>query len=441
MTILFLTSFALLFIILSKYLFGKWFNHLALYTAVWYFVITLYEVRLMNYVEIKSTAWLVIAGSFVSFFLGSVTVYFARNSLRPASGTVPDSNRHLKLFSDGGKFVRNVIIVCFVIGLFAAIQHWMVLIKMFGSIGAVLVKTNLVYRMRVDGELEGVIPYVWVVAYVGVFFSGIYTAFKNKMTFVAFLPFIAVILKEISNASRAGMLVAFFMFISAFFLYRHIAPNKISFSRRAKLLLASAVLIGLIILSAGMVRTLRGSTESYSANSKELNQFKSGFFITPSLYLYLSSHVGVLSEYLEKDFDYRAKLFGETTFQPVYNFLSKFGMVEHPKFYEKGYFIPMWTNTATYLRLLHSDFGISGIYVVPYLVGLLASFYWYRLLEKKKTLDLVLLSFLYVVIMFSSITIVTRLASWFISLAILIIVIPFMEKTIEKKRAGLPLVN
>ena len=80
----------------------------------------------------------------------------------------------------------------------------------------------------------------------------------------------------------------------------------------------------LFVGSATIIKDFRGTFESYKASSSSLNKLEKGLIISPSIYLYVSSHVGVLSKYFQ---DPREKaMFGENTFQPIYNFLSKFGI-------------------------------------------------------------------------------------------------------------------
>ncbi|MCU7496363.1 MAG: oligosaccharide repeat unit polymerase [Ignavibacteria bacterium] len=414
-------------------IFGKWFNHLALYTAVWYMMLALYEIKLMEFVDIKPMAWISLTGAYISFFLGSITVFVARKCFNKPTTNIEPSHGEIILFADDGRIIKYALLFFSLTGLFGVIYQWIALIHKFGSITAVIVQANLLYRMRVEGKLVNELPYVFVAAFAGVFLSGIYSAYKNRLTWLSLIPIIAVILKDISNAGRAGMLTALLIFIASFFLYRHIASEKVTKKSRTGLLISAAIILGLIIGGAVIVKSSRGTIENYAASSKQLNKLKNSLLISPSIYLYFSSHVGVYSEYIEHDFDEDKYMFGEFTFQPFYNILAKFGMVETPPTFDKGYFIPMYTNTSTYLKPLHGDFGNAGLYVVPFLLGLTASFYWYRLYEKKKGVDLAILSFLYVLIMYSYITILSRYSFWTLSLIMLVFVIPFMERLIERK--------
>ncbi|MGE5680356.1 MAG: O-antigen polymerase [Bacillota bacterium] len=434
MSVVILTAIAVVFILVSRLIFGKWFNHVALYTAVWYMMLTLYEIRLMEYFDLKPITWIALTGAYIAFFSGSVTVFVARKCFNKPTANIKPSAGEMILFADEGRIIKYALLFFSLTGLFGVLYQWMALIHKFGSITAVIVQANLLYKMRVEGKLVNELPYVFVAAFSGVFLSGIYSAYKNRLTWLSLLPIVAVILKDISNAGRAGMLTALFIFISSFFLYRHIAPKKESKKGRAGLIITAAIVVGLIIGGSVIVKSSRGTIENYAASSSQLNKLKKNFLISPSIYLYFSSHIGVYNAYLEKDFYDDNSMFGEFTFQPIYNVLAKFNFVKQPPAFEKGYYIPMWTNTSTYLKSLHGDFGSAGIYIVPFLMGLAASFYWYRLFEKKKGTDLAILSFLYVLIMFSYVTMLSRYSFWTLSLIMLVIVIPYLERLVGRKR-------
>jgi oligosaccharide repeat unit polymerase len=417
-------------ILSGKLLLHKWINHISIYTIPWFVMLFLYEMKLMNYIEISAITWIAITGAFLSYISGSIIVIYARKISKRDNVFESQTIEKLKIFSDDGRVIKYSILFVSILGILGAIQNWMVLIRMYGSIPAVFLNANEIYRLRIAGEIEGVIPYIASVSFVGIFLSSLYVVYKRKITIISILPFVAVILKEVANFGRAGILSAFFLFFAGFILFSHLYSREKSSSRlKDKIKIGTAVLIftAIVIGGAGLVRSTRGTIESFKASSQRLESLRGGFIITPSLYLYASSHVGVLSKYFEIDFDKRNH-FGENTFQPVYNFLSKFDVVEHPPFYKKGYFIPMWTNTSTYIRPLYEDFGVSGIFVFPFLLGMAASFFWYKFYEKRKIWQLAILSFLYVIIMFSFLTLYTQYAVFIISFFMVLVLIPVLER-------------
>jgi len=72
-------------------------------------------------------------------------------------------------------------------------------------------------------------------------------------------------------------------------------------------------------------------------------------------------------------------------------------------------------NTATYLKNVHSDFGASGIFLFPFLMGAVAALLALQARETFSLTPVVLLAHLYVVIVFSFVTNFMQLGYWFIS--------------------------
>ncbi len=340
---------------LSKRLFAKWFNPLFIYSLSWTIFIFLYELKLIRYIPIQNETWIVIIFSFLSFLLGIITFFSFKYF---ASST--QNNRAKPGFSFNERKIIITLYIFSFIGLIVALQHWMVLINKFGSIATVFLRANLIYKMRVEGDIQGTIPYLNAFSYAAVFLGGIYTAIKGKITLTAILPLLIVIVQDMASVGRAGIFMAFILFTLSFFFTRHYYSehnlskklNKINIS------IALFIIIAIFLVSTTVIKNVRGSIEKFKASTSELNELERSYFISPSLYLYFSSNIGVLSKYLEKGGE--DKMIGENTFQPLYNLLSKINIVDHPGFYPKGYFIPMWTNSATYLRDIHEDFGYIG---------------------------------------------------------------------------------
>lgn len=432
MSVLIVILVGIISIFISNHLFKKWFNPLSTYSLIWMVVISLYELRLMAYVNLSFNTWTIITSSFLFFFLGILTVFVSRETLGKKNNLNSFAEKEIleiKLLADDGIVIKYALLITSFLGLLGALQHWYVLIQKFGSVTNVLLYANLIYSMRVEGEIEGIIPYLYVFGYVAVFFSGIYTAHKNKFTFLSFLPLIVVSLKEIASIGRAGLLFSLIEFFTVFFFFRNLIllPNKSQKKKsRRNFVIAGILLLVIFIGSATLVRSVRGSIENFTQSSAQLNKLKGNVIITPSIYLYFSAHIGVLSKYYE--YQNERTFWGENTFLPVYNFLSKFGLVEHPSFYQKGYFVPMWTNTGTYLRELHSDFGDIGFIIGPYLLGFMAAFFWINFYERRNIIYFVLLVYINIIIGFSFVAMITRLAIWPLSLIILLILLPVLER-------------
>lgn len=428
MTIIITIIIFLLTTSLSRYLFKKWFNHLFLYVSSWSLFIILYEIRLINYIQISSETWYIIFVTFIGFVAGTITVFSARSSLGKNNFSYKKSSVNSFLMSSDLKLMKILIIICSLVGLISAIQHWYLLISKFGNIETVLIRANLIYRMRVAGELDETIPYLHSIAYAGVFLSGIYTAYKNKFTLLASLPLIAVIIKDVASVGRGGMFIGFLLFIISFFLQRHkLSENNFQLLRNQKGLIISGIAVLIIILgSLTFVKEIRASVENYKGQTRSLGKLKDLPIISPSIYLYLSANVGVLSKYFDTQGE--APMIGESTFLPLYNLLAKFGFVEKPPVYPRGYNVPVWSNAATYLRDLHADFGLIGLFFIPFLLSLITTHFWFRFFQTGDFISLVILAYLNVIIAFSVFYLITRAAFWLLSLLFLLIVISAIER-------------
>ncbi len=351
-------------VILGKFLFKKWFNHLTLYCLIFGGSLFLYELKLLPYFELTNLTWFIIISSFLSFLFGILTVISRRNLYLEKPTFLEKTDISLRIFSDGGKTLKYAIIIFSLISLYSAYDFWKVLINQFGSIPGVLINSRIIYSLNVSGKLKGTIPYIALFGYVAVFLVGIYTAYKGKFTLLTFIPLISVILREIAGAGRVGMLMALVEFSFSFFLFRHLLnndiTNKYKFSK-VNSIFATIILLVFFIGAASLVRVSRMSdkTENFTGASGTLMKTKENFIISPSVYLYLSSDIGVLSKYLSSEGE--KTNIGQNTFLTIYTFLAKLDLVEKPPIYQKYYKIFAWTNTGTYLRELHADFGIAGV--------------------------------------------------------------------------------
>ena len=431
--------------VLGKILFRKWFNPLTLYCIIFGGTVFFYELKLLPYPKLTAEAWFVMISSFLSFLMGILTIIFARNINKENPTFIRKSNISLKIFSDDGKTLKYAIIFFSILSAYAAIEYWMILIKQFGSIPAVLLNGKVIYRLNVDGEIKGTTPYIYLFAFVPVFLVGIYTAYKKRFTLLTFIPLISIIIREIAGAGRIGMLIALMEFGFSFFLFRHLLNSDLSerfkFSKK-NAAIATTILLVLFIAGASIVRLSRtagsaGTSENFKGESKELKQTNGDIVISPSVYLYASSTIGVLGKYLESEGD--GTDFGQNTFQTVYLFLAKLGVMKRVSEYQKGYYIPMWTNNGTYIRELHADFGITGVFVGPYLIGLLITWFWFKFYEEKKIIVFAFLVYFFLIIGFSFLLMVTRFYYWTLSLFIILLIIPILEKIATLMRSRVEL--
>lgn len=434
MSVLLSFLFLIIGIISGKLIFKSWVNHLTVYSFVMGGLTFLYELKLLAYKELTALTWFLLITSTISFILGIATVLSAKNLKFSSVNTESKSLSDIPLFKDDGKIIKYAAVFFSLVGLFVALHRWYIMINIFGSIPAVFVNAAWVYRINVKGEIKEFIPILPSFVYVGVFLSAIYTALKGRFSFLSFFPILCIILKELTYFGRGEMLFSTLEFFFTFFLTRNLLRNekniKFNFSK-INAVVSILLLIALVITAASVVRTSRGVKENIKGSSQELKQLEENFIISPSVYFYLSSDLGVLNQYLTEDKE-RAK-FGENTFRGVYYMLSKFRLVEEPQFFQKGYFIPYWSNTGTYIREIHADFGIMGVYLIPYLLGVLLTWLWYKFFNEKNLIVLAILVYLNIIVAFSFLMMITRLNQWFLSLLLIIVSLHFLNNLALRK--------
>jgi hypothetical protein len=103
-------------------------------------------------------------------------------------------------------------------------------------------------------------------------------------------------------------------------------------------------------------------------------------------------------------------------------------VIKKPEVFQRGYYIPMWSNNGTFIRELHADFGIVGVFLVPFLLGLLTTWLWFKFYEEKSLIAFAFLVHFYLIVGFSFLLMVTRFYYWTIGLSIILISIPVIEK-------------
>lgn len=427
MVLLILNTVLIPSIWISKHLFRKWINPLSIYTSIWYFMITFYELKLINYSNLSGQTWFVIIFSYVSLYMGSVFYFSVKNSLKNESSSKVNKQYPLSiLLKNDAKVSFYLTIIFGVIGLIGAIQSWFVLVKLFGSIPAALLRLGALYQMRVNGELVGVWPYTSLFSYSAIFFAAVFSAMKSRITVISALPLSALIIKEIAMAGRAGILFGFVEYAFTFlFTIYYLKGSYTSYSfNKTKFILSILIVLFFFITSVTLIKNLRAAPESFRGETRTLKSLNENKFISPAIYLYTSGHIGVLNKFLEKDVEnYRV---GENTFQFLYNILNKFNVLDRPNTFQKPYRIPVWINTGTFIRELIADFGFPITLIILFMLGFFLALNWNNFFTYGNFNNLVVLVLLMIIIFFSFLMMITRLANWYLTLIFLLSVISFL---------------
>lgn len=414
-------------VLIGRFAFLNWFNHLSLYTTIWGGTLILFELRLINYYPLELETWIVIIGCWLLFVFGSMTVVFARMSIK--KDYLMQHNRVNPIDTETNlKRLKTTLWSLNIITFIIALYDLYIVSKIFGGLTQAFVFGNLLYRYRVLGEgLPGSIPYSSSLVFTAALLAGNYTARVQKLTLVGILPFIIILMIDFAIIGRADILIVGILFTSAYFLtqtHKTRGQKKIRLSPRKLgiLVIAAAILVG----GAEFIRSIRQVKEEIKGSTSILKTLSTARVITPSIYLYLSSDYGVLNKYILKGGENTP--IGGHTFLPLYRIFERLGFDVHSQAFQKWYKTPVSVNTGTYLRELHGDFGIAGLLFGPYLIGVFSSIFWFRIREHGRYTDLAIAVFFYTIIGMSFFVMATRISPFFFYFFVSIIIGYFLDK-------------
>jgi oligosaccharide repeat unit polymerase len=382
MVLLLLIGWWAVMTIIARWICGRWFNHLTLYTAIWSVSLIALETHLIVYHAVVFEAWIYIFTAWIAIYLGTALIRLTRN-VRPQQEFFPElSVRRLKFFI----FIFSVAGLLSTIALFSNIVHMLD----SGSAAALLENANRVYGMRLEGDVSGFM-YLNFLPYAGCVLGGIYTARLGRLTLIALSPLAVMLADGAVSMQRAGMIYGTSLFVFSYLFAPKTHKAQLSRWVKVSVVAAAAALFTLVSL-------FRGAAELYEGESKTLENAGQSVALLPALYLYVSAPVVCFSEYLKHPEDDGKSLWGRYSFASIYRFASKLGFDTYVPYYQSYYDTPIPVNTGSYLREVYADFGGVGVFLFPFALGLVIS-----LLETgpKGIVAAVCLPFLYILVLMS----------------------------------------
>jgi len=409
-------AFILLFVwgvvmlLLARWVCGNWLNHLSLYTFVWTLSLEAHELHWIRYNSISTEAWLYIFLAWAAIYLGTAAVMYRGE--RPVPAPSRDSLRRLKL----------VIVILSLSGLASCL----VLARQVTAevdpnlFIALTVGAPKIYAAGLEetGNLVG-IPYVAFLPYAACALAGVYSARRGRIEWVSTFPLIVVAIAAILSVSRWGVMLATALFLLSLYATPKTRPFSLTFAQKAGLVTGCVACLGLVSIA----RTdLSGE---FSEQSKALQSISTWVPPAPSFYFYVSAPPVGLSEYLREPSREGNLHWGRYTFASVYRLFSKLGFGNYVPFHQEFFSTPEPINTCTYLREVHSDFGVIGVFVFPFLLGGLAG--WLSI-SKSSLARVVLLAHIYVIVLFSFTYLVVITGQFFQSLVVSVIAAIFIGR-------------
>jgi oligosaccharide repeat unit polymerase len=388
-------------LLLARWICRSWLNHLSLYTFVWTLSLGAYELHWIRYNSISAEAWLYIFLVWVEVYLGTAVVMVLGN--RPVKLSAPDYLPRLKL----------VIIIFSLAGLASCVVLARQIMRDINPnlLLAVTVGTPQIYQSGFEetGQFAG-IPYLGFLPLAASALAGAYAARRGRIDWVCILPLLVATINGVLSASRWAIFLSVMLFLAALYLTPKSKPIRLSLIQKGLLILVGVA--GFAFVS--FART--DLSLSLTDQSTTLSRISEWVPVAPSLYFYLSGPPVGLSEYL-RDPQREANLqWGRYTFASLYRFLSKLGLATFVPFHQQEFYgTPEQVNTCTYIREVHSDFGMAGVFIFPIMIGAAAG--WLSS-SRGSLIRVMVLTHIYFLILLSSTSLVMSAGPWFQSFVV-----------------------
>jgi len=203
---------------------------------------------------------------------------------------------------------------------------------------------------------------------------------KNKLiSSLGIVALIGTLLLAQRTYFFAAILISFFIYIN----FRNFKPQE-QFSVR--FVIGLSFLVSVLFIVFVSIAELLGKDAR-----RHLTTIHLPAFMTPLLspYVYFTGTIPAFQEYIH---DIHSFTFGSNLFLPITKVIAIFVPTVHvPPEITPYYQIPFRFNAITYLSVFYHDFGLFGIIIGPFLIGMLSTYLYFYILYKP-TLPLIFLN-------------------------------------------------
>lgn len=392
----------LMYLRMSKALFGSYFAPLGIYGLVWLGALLLYSIPVFNYRPLNFLTIMVIGLSFGSFTIGALTVALGTKiNLHRQKGSgvkriTPVSSRVL---------LRYAIIALSIAGFTGIINLFTRVISVYGILGLISEASRIRVQLAVFGRevaLGKAAIYSLGLTFAAGALSGFYLGYYKKSFLFAYLPVISIIIFAFVYWGRAEVLVFFLLFSICYVIGLRSDIKKVKSNTNIsniKPFIAWRVRIFLVLFIAVFVLIAevlnKGAIEQQFARVHLPS-------VLLNVYAYIATPIPALDVALSRPIDHY--LLGQATFYPIARALYRIGLlsdVANTSYVLDIVRTPVPSNTFTYLRPLFEDFGLLGVILIPFLLGVASSYLFILVRTVPSLFSAVLMAYIYVVLIFS----------------------------------------
>jgi oligosaccharide repeat unit polymerase len=335
--------------------FGSWFTALALYNLHW-----------IEYVPIRRPAWILMGLGCLGFGLGWLLPYLFWNSreLRPPE---------LVSRQVSPERLRTVIVICFVLGGIGVAAFLATVASTVGLATYIEAPGGVREAMAKGGSVvEPLKAFDWLNVANVVLCSFYLLVLKGRSRLVwpilAFSVFALFLMEDRTHFFYAFSWTGFLLLHSMKVTLRKV---MMVMAAGAALLLAQFLLIAIWL----------GKVAENNPLLLEAANVQTGMVVLLSPYMYITESFPSLQVYMDTA---PASTHGAMTFYPVFRMINMVDpTLEPPPIVGEFLNVPFESNTFTWLHQFYTDFGTAGVLVATWLVGLIVSFTYFRMLSTR----------------------------------------------------------
>lgn len=354
--------FNLYVVIFAKRIYKRYVNPLSIYSVPWSISVAAYELKLIAYYDLSIVTWCVVFGFQLVYILGCLLAIGPNRWV--VSHQLPQaSNVKLKL-----KLKRAIVFLSGITAI-GIVPGFIKLLLYYGtSLSGAVALSQQIYHDRLAENIRFFnIPYLPSVVYLALILCGIYI-YRYRFELFLLLPSSLVAMSAIGTGNRYYLIFALIMLVLPMLVNVAKVPNAHIKGWKNKFLIPTVVTsIIVLFYRITVVRSSWVTVPSYASSAMErLMYIQPAIF---KLYTYLASPVGVLNAFLHDPYFE----FGRVTFAFVYNIAERVGIKSSDYRIARSYFVPVQSNTGTYIKDLLGDFGLPGAILFAFILGYVCS--------------------------------------------------------------------
>jgi oligosaccharide repeat unit polymerase len=347
---------------------AKFFAHpvspFSVFYGVWFTALALYNMNWIAYTPVRRSAWTLIGLSFMAFGVGWLIPYLGWD---PHALKSPDWVRR----QVSTERLRIVIGICFVLG---AIGLAAFLFNVQATVGlSAYVDSAYLVReaMAKGGDLEEPLKaFDWLNVANVVLCSFYLFTLKGprRLVIVSVLTFSLVALFLMEDRTHF-----FYAFCWAGFVQVH--SMKVN-ARRLIAMVAAGV--ALLLVQFLVVAAWMGKVLENNATLMEVASVQTAIIMP---YMYVTASIPALQVHIDSS---PKPTHGSMTFYPLFKIWNLIDpTLEPPPVVAEFVSIPFEGNTFTWLQQFYDDFGVPGVVIGPWIIGILTSVFYFHMLSTR----------------------------------------------------------